>query len=44
MGLADDFDRTAEAVDLTLWEAEVYFGDRDPLEVIREVIRPGKDG
>jgi hypothetical protein len=31
----DDFDRTAAAVDLTLWDAEMYFGDRDPLEVMR---------
>ena len=38
MGIADDFDRTAEQVDLTLWDAEVFFGDRDPLEVLREFI------
>jgi hypothetical protein len=43
MSAADEFDRTAAQVDLTLWEAELYFGERDPLEVLREFIKRVKE-
>jgi hypothetical protein len=38
MGIADDFDRSMAQVDMTLWDYEMRYGDRDPLEVLREFI------